>query len=189
MNAKQLYLYALGEATNVVKQVGPEHLELPTPCAEWTVHDLLQHITYELAWTADIVAGKTIAEVGDKYDGELLNGDLLETWQDYADAARDAVMECDLHTTAHLSYGDKPVGDYLLEAGNDQLVHAWDLGQAIGVDVQFDETAAQLLLERTQERSGELQASGLFDPPVKVAADAGIQTKLLALLGRSENWR
>lgn len=186
---KQLYLYALGVATNVVKQVEPEQLELPTPDTEWTVLDLLQHITYELAWTADIVQGRTIAEVGDKYEGELLNGDAAEVWADYEAVVRAAVEACDEQATAHLSYTDKTVGDYLLEAGNDQLVHAWDLGQAIGVPVKFDRNIAQKLYEEALARQDEFAGSGLFAAPVNVPADAATQTKLLALLGRSENWK
>src|SRR6201996_1679090 len=182
MKPQALFLYALEEATNVVNQVDPEQLELPTPDTEWNVHDLLQHITYELAWTADIVQGKTIAEVGDKYEGELLNGGPIDAWQDYEVATRAAIEACDEQGTAHLSYADKPVGEYLLEAGNDQLVHAWDLGQAIGIEVTFDTVAAQLLYERALARKDEFAGSGLFGTPVKVPETANVQTKLLALL-------
>lgn len=188
MDPKELYVYALNEATKIVRKVEHEQMELPTPNTEWTVHDLLQHITYELAWTADIVAGKTVAEVGDKYEGELLNGDLLEMWEHYQAITRDAVESCNVHAIAHLSYTDKTVGEYLLEAGNDQLVHAWDLGQAIGVDVTFDEQVAETLYEQALARKEELLESSLFKPPVETAETASTQTKLLAVLGRSEEW-
>jgi uncharacterized protein (TIGR03086 family) len=189
MTAKELYLYALQQATNVVEQVEPEQMELPTPDTEWNVHDLLQHITYELAWTAEIVQSKTIAEVGDKYEGELLNSNVVETWKDYEAATRSAVETCDEAGTAHLSYADKTIGEYLWEAGNDQLVHAWDLGQAIGVPVEIDEPVARALYERTRARKDELAGSGLFAEPVAVAESASTQTKLLALLGRSDAWK
>lgn len=168
MGPKELYVYALDEATKIVRQVEHEQMELPTPDTEWSVHDLLQHITYELAWTADIVAGKTVAEVGDKYEGELLNGDMLEAWEHYQELTRNAVMNCDIHAVAHLSYTDKTVGEYLLEAGNDQLVHAWDLGQAIGVPVAFDEQVSQTLYEQALARKEELMESGLLEIPWKL---------------------
>ena len=187
MGPKELYIYALGEASKIVRQVEPEQMEHPTPDTEWTVHDLVQHITYELAWTADIIAGKTIAEVGDKYEGELLNGDLLEAWEHYEALTRAAVESCDIKGVAHLSYGDKAVGEYLLEAGNDQLIHAWDLGEAIGVSVAFDEQVARTLYEQALARKEEFMESGLFKTPVEVADSATLQTKLLAILGRSEN--
>jgi uncharacterized protein (TIGR03086 family) len=188
MTAKELYLYAVDQATAVVVQVEPEQMHLPTPDTEWKVRDLLQHMLYELSWTPDVVAGKTIAETGDKYEGDLLKSDPIESWR-RADALTQAAVEmCDEHTIAHLSYADKPVRDYLWEAGNDQLVHAWDLGQAIGVSVVFDETVAKALYEYVSEGGLTGLHSGLFGPPIDVPATANTQTKLLGLLGRSEDW-
>lgn len=189
MNSKKLYLYALSVASSVVEQVRPDQMDLPTPDSEWSVHDLLQHIVYELAWIADIVAGRTVEEVGDKYDGELLAGDPAQAWKHYEVLARDAIETCDDQATAHLSYADKVVAEYLLEAGNDQLIHAWDLGQAIGVPVVFDEAVAKLLLDEAMARKVEFIGSGLFAASVTVDDHASTQVKLLALLGRSEDWK
>jgi uncharacterized protein (TIGR03086 family) len=189
MTAKELYLYALGEATKVVQEVDSEQMEFPTPDTDWSVYDLLQHITYELAWAADIVAGKTVAEVGDKYEGVLFNSDLIGVWEHYEPITRAAVEACDESGTAHLSYADKTIGEYLLEAGNDQLVHAWDLSEAVSVPVVFDEVVAQQLYEHAVGRQEEFTGSGLFASPVAVSDTADTLTKLLALLGRSKNWR
>jgi len=189
MDPKQLYLYALGEAAKVATEAGPDQMKLPTPDTEWTVRDLLQHIVYEVAWVADIVAGKTIAEIGTKYDGDLLDNDPVVAWRHYETLTRAAVEGSDVDAVAHLSYTDTTVGEYLLEAGNDVLVHAWDLGQAIGVDVVFDENAAKLLYDKALPRKDEFAGSGLFADPIAVSESASTQTKLLALLGRSERWR
>jgi uncharacterized protein (TIGR03086 family) len=189
MTAKELYLYALGEATKVVQEVDPEQMEFPTPDTDWSVYDLLQHITYELAWTADIVASKTIAEVGDKYEGVLFNSDLVGVWEHYEPITRAAVEACDENGQAHLSYADKTVREYLLEAGNDQLVHAWDLSEAVSVPVAFDEIATGWLYDHALARKEEFTGSGLFAPPVAVPDTADTLTKLLALLGRSKSWR
>ena len=190
MRPKELYLYALDEATRVVEHASPEDMQLPTPDTEWNVHDLLQHVVYELAWTADIVQGRTLAEVGDRYERELLGGDPVQAWRHYAAITRDAVQNCSEQATAHLSYTDKPVAYYLYEAGNDQLIHAWDLGQALNVPVVFDESVARLLYEQARPRKDEFAASGLFASPVEVPESASTQTKLLAILVRSEQgWR
>jgi uncharacterized protein (TIGR03086 family) len=186
MQPKELYLYAIDEATRVVQHVTPVDLQLPTPDTEWNVHDLLQHIVYELAWTSDIVQGRTVTEVGDRYERDLLDGDPVQAWRRYASITRNAVKNCDIHAIAHLSYTDKSVGAYLYEAGNDQLIHAWDLGQAVSVPVVFDENAARMLYEQVRPRGNELVESGLFAAPVVVPETASIQTKLLAIQGRSD---
>jgi uncharacterized protein (TIGR03086 family) len=188
MTATELYLYAVDQATTVVTQVGPEQFELPTPCTEWNVRALVNHMLYELAWADDLSMGKTIQEVGDAYDGDLVGEDLQRSWREYELATRQSVSAAEPTRVAHLSYGDRPLSEYLLEAGNDQLVHAWDLGQAIGIEVVFDEQVAEELYKRAQENQQANEGSGLFAAAVPVSASASTQTKLLALQGRSANW-
>lgn len=189
MKSKKDYLHAIETVRAVVARLRPDQMELPTPDTKWQVRKLLQHMLYELSWTPDIVMGETLAVVGDRYEGDLLGSNPIAAWRSAAAQATGAVRRCDLQTMANLSYGQKPVYEYLQEAGTDQLVHAWDLGQAIDVAVEFDEALAEAMYLRLDTRRAELQASGLFGKPRKVATNAGWQTKLLALLGRSENWR
>lgn len=188
MTAKDLYLYAIDQATAVVVQVEPEQMDLPTPDSEWTVHDLLMHTMYELAWTADIVSGKTISEVGDVYNTDLLTGEFVDTWRQYEAKAKRAIAQANDSDIAHLSYMDTTVEQYLYEAANDQLVHSWDLGQAIGVSVVFEDDAAHELYERMLERQQESSTTGLFGPAIASQQSDTIQVKLLHLLGRSETW-
>lgn len=188
MTTKMLYLYTITKASEVVGRVDAEHLSLPTPDTEWNVRELLQHMVYELAWTADTVYGRTLAEVGDKYEHMLFHGNPVELWRRFQPRTVSAVETCNEELTAHLSYGDTAIVDYLLEAGNDQLVHTWDLGRSIGVPVEFDKNIAKNLYDRAQDRVDEFAASGLFAPPIEVSESADIQTKLLALLGRNVKW-
>ncbi len=188
MTAKELYSYAIDQATAVVVQLEPEQLSLPTPDTEWSVLDLLNHMLYELAWAADLVAGRPYAATGDRYDGDLLGGDAIASWLACAARTQAAVAAADESTTVRLSYGDQSAQEYLIEAGNDQLVHAWDLGQAIGVSVVFEPVVAQILYDWMLMRAREFGRSSLFAPPVTVASSANTQTKLLALEGRSEDW-
>jgi uncharacterized protein (TIGR03086 family) len=63
-------------------------------------------------------------------------------------------------------------------------VHAWDLARGIGGDESLDPQLVRVVYGRTQPHADALAASGLFEPPVPVDADADEQTKLLALFGR-----
>jgi uncharacterized protein (TIGR03086 family) len=193
MDADEFFTECLARATSVVKQVRAEQFSGPTPDIEWTVHDLAGHMLYELSWVPDVIAGRTMQEVGDIYDGDLIGSSdtgLVVQWENAATKAEEAVAHADLEATAHLSYGDVTVAEYLHEAGADQLIHAWDLGQAIGVSVAFDEEIAQAIYDRIKNEADIMHQSGLFAPPKEVPADADLQTKLLALYGRSaDTWR
>ncbi|MFI5829828.1 maleylpyruvate isomerase N-terminal domain-containing protein [Streptomyces sp. NPDC051578] len=46
-----------------------------TPCTEWTVRDLLDHVTAEQLWVPPLVAeGRAVEEVGDELSGDVLGG-------------------------------------------------------------------------------------------------------------------
>lgn len=189
MKPKKDFLYALDQAREVVVRLLPEHLSLPTPDTKWDVRALLGHMLYELVWVPDVVTGETIESIGNRHEGDLLGDNAIAAWRKAAIAASEAVRRCDPRSVAHLSYGDTRVSHYLQEAATDQLIHAWDLGKAIGVDVQFDETLAHEIFERMDAKRDTLAASGLFAEPVAVDETAHIQTRLLALLGRREDWQ
>ena len=189
MKPKKDFLYALDQVREVVLKVQPEHMVLATPDSEWDVRALLTHMLYELVWVPDIVTGQTIEAVGNRHEGNLLGKNPIAAWRRAAVAASEAVRRCDPRATAHLSYGDTRIAHYLQEAATDQLVHAWDLGKAIGVDVHFDEELANEIFERMNSKRETLAASGLFAEPVEVEDDAHIQVRLLALLGRRADWQ
>lgn len=189
MDEKELFKRAMAQATKIVSRVRMADYKLPTPDTEWNVRRLLKHMLYELSWTADIVRGTTIAEVGDKYDGNLIGENLTAAWRAAANAARQAIDRCELNSVAHLSYADKIVADYLKEAASDQLIHSWDLGVATGQKVDFDTATTQLIYDDTLPSASTMSATGLFAPVVKVADDASLQTKLLALYGRDSGWQ
>jgi len=189
MDDKDLFKRAMAQATQVIAKVAPADFKLPTPDTEWNVRRLIKHMLYELSWTADIVHGATMAEVGDKYDGNLIGESLPAAWQAAANAAEQAIDRCDLNSIAHLSYADRTVAEYLKEAASDQLIHSWDLGVAIGQKVKFDPDIAQLIYDDTLPGAPTMSATGLFAPVLKVAENAPLQTKLLALYGRDSGWQ
>jgi uncharacterized protein (TIGR03086 family) len=190
MDGADIFLRAMAQATAVVKQVMMNQLANDTPDTEWNVRDLVNHMLYELSWTSEIVSGMTLEEVGNEYDGDLIEdgASLSSAWQTAADKAELAVGDADLDETAHLSYGDVTIDEYLQEAGNDQLIHAWDVAVAIGMPIKFDPDLARVVYEDAKPRQHEFSQSGLFEGPLEVPDTADLQTKLLALFGRDATW-
>ncbi|MFD9126815.1 TIGR03086 family metal-binding protein [Kitasatospora sp. NPDC059571] len=157
----------------------------PTPCTEWNVRDLVNHLTVEQLWVPEMLAGRTVAEVGDRFDGDVLGADPAGAWEAAAAAARAAFAEPGaMERTVQLSYGPRPAVEYCREMIVDGVVHAWDLAVGVGGDRAMDPEAAEFALAAVAPIADALASSGMFGPPVAVPADAGPQSRLLALLGR-----
>lgn len=158
----------------------------PTPCSEWDVRALVQHVVNELAWVAPLVQGRTIAEVGDALDGDLLGDDPLAAFHHHSQTAHAALEEPGaLGRTVHLSYGDESASGYAEQVTGDVLVHAWDLARGAGLD---DELPADLVAWASgwaPQVAPMMAGAGMVGEPVHVGPDADPQTALLALFGRA----
>jgi len=58
---------ALADFDRLVRAVPADRWDSPTPCAEWSVRDLVEHLVTEQLWVPPLLAGQTIAEVGDRF--------------------------------------------------------------------------------------------------------------------------
>jgi uncharacterized protein (TIGR03086 family) len=185
MDAKTLFEQCIKQADQIMKQVKVSRFSLPTPDTEWDIHDLLNHIFYELSWVSQVLSGKTITEVGTKYDDDLVDSHFQETWATALSAARKAVEAVSLDKMVHCSFGEVTAGFYIEQESNDQFIHAWDLGTAIHNPPHFNEEVATQLYETVLPHKDSLASTGLFAPVVSVPESADIQTKLLAIFGRT----
>src|SRR5688500_17994744 len=158
----------------------------PTPLPGWDVRRLVQHLVEEECWTPPLLAGQTIAEVGDRFDGDLLGTEPLAAFDAAAGDALAAVRaEGSLERTVHLSFGDFPGREYVMQLAADHLVHAWDLARALGVDDTLDPDAVAAVREWFADQEDTYRAMGAIGPRVDVPASAGPQAQLLAAFGRT----
>lgn len=168
-----------------VHKVGISDWDNPTPCSEWNVKELVSHIVGEQLWVPDMLAGKTVAEVGDKFDGDILNDDPIATWTTASQAARAAWLEPGaLDRVVHLSFGDTDGREYCWQMTVDLAVHGWDLATALGMETGMGDELATAVLAYVEPQAQAWQGSGLFADPVPVPADGDPQTRLVAMLGR-----
>ena len=68
---------------------------------------------------------------------------------------------------------------------SDVFMHTWDLARATGQDERLDPDKCAQLLDGMVGMDELLRASGHFGPRVEVAADADVQTRLIAFIGRT----
>jgi uncharacterized protein (TIGR03086 family) len=170
-----------------VQAVKDDQWHLPTPCTEWDVRALVNHLTYEMRWAVPLFQGKTIEEVGgDSFEGDLLGDDPKGAWDDAAkDAAAAGQADGVMERLVHLSFGDVPGSEYAMQLHADLLVHGWDLARAIGGDERLDPELVQACSTWFREREELYRAGGAVGPRPELAAGADAQTELLAAFGRN----
>ncbi|MFV5995708.1 TIGR03086 family metal-binding protein [Streptomyces sp. NPDC056231] len=177
---------ALQLFTDRVHAVSDDQWSAPTPCTAWSVRDLVAHLTSEQLWVPPLVTeGRTVAEVGDAYDGDVLGDDPVAAWDRAAAGAREAFAAPGVfRRTVNLSYGDTAADAYCAQMVSDAVVHSWDLARAIGADERLPEDLVAFTRREVGPYAKGLSQTGLFAPAVTTGKDADPQTRLLALLGR-----
>lgn len=184
MNVPELHRRACEEFGRRVHGVGDDQWELPTPNEEWDVRDLVQHLVNECCWTAPLMAGKTIAEVGDRCDGDLLGDDPKKAWDEAVREAVAAVDDEGMTRAVHLSFGDFPGEFYVMQLFTDHLIHAWDLARATGQDEKLDPELVSVCKEWFAGQEDAYRAAGAIGPRPEIPPDADEQTVFLAMTGR-----
>jgi uncharacterized protein (TIGR03086 family) len=185
MELLDAYDTALTEFDGRVHRVTGDTWGAGTPCADWTVRDLVNHITGEHLWAPLLLRGATLGEVGDRFDGDVLGDDPVDAWERAAAESRLAFHRPGaLDGWVHTSGGKTPAAEYAWQMTMDLTVHAWDLARGAGIDDAMDQDLVATVYEGTASRIGGWQGLGIFDAPVDVAESASTQDRLVAMLGR-----
>ena len=185
---EDLFHTAVHMGAGIIAQVKPEDMTKKTPCSEWDVHALVNHMLNELAWVAPLLQGKTIAEMESQLDGDLVGDDAKASWQRYSKEAIEQASATPPDATAHLSYGDISATAYINEAGADIVVHTWDLAKAIGVEFHFDDATANAVIDATTRIMPSAREAGYIAAAIEVQGDASGEEKVIGLFGRQYNW-
>lgn len=190
MDLLAAYRRSLTEFTDRVSQVAPSQWSAPTPCPDWDVRALVNHVVGEDRWTVPMFVGATIAEVGGRLDGDLLGPDPAGAAHNAASRADLAVSQPGaLGRTVHLSAGDTPASEYVRQLLADHLVHGWDLAVAIGAQPRLDADAVHECAVWFTDAERVYREAGSIGPRVAVPEDATEQDRLLAAFGRDPAWR
>ena len=180
-----LYRRAVDMFGGLLRAVREDQWTAPTPCTDWSVRDLANHVIGENRWIPPLLAGKTIADVGDALDGDLLGEDPVRAWDAAAAEAWPAVRGAPLERTVHLSFGDVPGRVYVGQVLCDHVIHSWDLARAIGADETLDPELVRFAYDELVPQVDAWRSGGALGPKVDVDEGADLRTKLLAEAGRA----
>ncbi|MET8344824.1 TIGR03086 family metal-binding protein [Streptomyces microflavus] len=136
----------------IVRAAAPDRYGLPTPCKDWTVRDLLDH----LVWENIICGGLALGTPPTGGHAEDHLGDNRSAAFETASAqARDAFRQPGmLDRSFGVAPGRRVVEQLLVEL----LVHGWDLATALGHDSNLEPDIARAALPVVREVYGELPA-------------------------------
>jgi uncharacterized protein (TIGR03086 family) len=169
-----------------VARIASDQWHLGTPCSEWDVRALVDHVARWNAFVPEFLAGRSLADIVAPFERDVLGDDPIAASRD---SARQAVVAFDapgaLERLVHHPYGEIPGAQVLYLRLFDNTIHDWDLMRALGIDEPLDADAAAVLYAGSLAQREVIRASGHFGiAEVAVATDADVATRLLGLLGR-----
>ena len=174
----RFYEDAARQTRGFISAVRPEQFDPPTPCTEWNVRQLLDHIIGDEVLYAGSLSG-TDAE-------PVPGGDHLESFDRLASQLLEAVRKAGtLEKTIDSPIGAMTGAELLNGAFMDTLIHGWDLAKATGQDTALDSGLVEACYSMFADQADGMRASGIIGPRVPVDPDASTQVKLLGALGRT----
>jgi uncharacterized protein (TIGR03086 family) len=172
----------------VIDGVSDDDTAAPTPCTDWDVRTLANHMLGTVEAMRRVGAGEALdpddpwGTQGDNF-GEEWRGDLSAVLAAYVDAwSRPDAWEGEAMGGA---MPKRTIGDmgYV-----EMMLHGWDLARGTGQDVEYDAPAVEQALE-VMDRIGETgRQHTAFGPEVSVPDDAPPFDKVLAQAGRDPEW-
>lgn len=149
-------------------------LDAVTPCPEWRVRDLLNHMLETQRYFAGAAAGADVSPPG-ATPPDLLSQDPSADFEQ----VRAAVVEA----FSQVGVLEK-TGPLLGIAFSDLLLHGWDLARATGQDATMPERLARAAYDCIHGRFTDEERKGVFGPEIAVGEDATPQQRLLGYTGR-----
>lgn len=184
MEGVQLLEQAVSEAQKVVEGVKSDQLDAPTPCTDFDLRGLLNHLTGAAKVMASGVATGEI-------DPSLLGDDLLG--DDPASAFRQAAKELldawsepgVLERNVRVPFGEVPGTAAVNFSAVEIYAHTIDAAVATGQEDILDPGVAESTLAVAgQFPLDDFRVPGVLGPEVECSPDAPAHRRLLALLGR-----
>lgn len=181
---------AAAQMHTVAANVRDDQMDAPTPCADWTVRDLVSHVrglTRAFAHTARHAAEP------DSPTGDHLSQDWRDQLADDLDILAAAWREPSAWEGEAEAGGVRmPSADLAAVVLDELVLHGWDLARATGQDFVVTATDIEICtgFAAAMSTPATLESrDGLYGPLVDTAPDSSPLDTLLGLAGRDPAWR
>ncbi|MFJ8746775.1 TIGR03086 family metal-binding protein [Embleya sp. NPDC127516] len=173
---------------NLVADVPESQWRAPTPCPEWDVRTLVNHLVLgSHLFTAVLRDGTRAApDALDPTVRDMLGDRPAAAYRNAAENLLSAFAQPGVRTRVfHLPAGVVPGIAAVHLRTVEELVHGWDLARATGRQLRFPEDVVQRELAFTRDRLVDVAPDRTpFAPPQPAPDNAPILDRLAALLGR-----
>lgn len=184
---------AVDTSVALVSQLTPADLTRPTPCAGWTLADLLAHMT---AQHHGFAAGSTGRADLAPWQPKPLGADPVADYRAAADEvlaafAADGLLDRAFRLPEFSPDASVPAPMAISFHLVDYVVHSWDVARTLDLPVEFDDVVLEATLpvaELVPDDESRLTPGASFAPRVDWPAESTMD-RILALLGRSPDWR
>ena len=170
-----LFQQAAAHTRAAVAGVKDSQLGDETPCSDWSVEELLNHI----------IGGATIGAT--VFGGEAREGDDPVSAYDNAFAGAVAAMHADGaldQTITTPSGGEMPGSDFAKILAMDNLIHGWDLAKATGQSTDLPSDLVDIIYADFEPQMDGFRQGDAFADEVPQPDDATAQDRLIAMMGR-----
>lgn len=179
----------------LLASIADDQLGSPTPCPNYSLGDLLDHLNGLVGAFTDAAAKQSSQEIASP--PPLGSAARLEPdWRDriperlatLAEAWRDPAAWGGMTRAGGFDMPGEIAGRVAL---NEVIVHGWDIAKASGQPYGADPDDVQVCIETMAPQPGEERPAGddvAFGRPVDVADDAPPVDRLVAVLGRDPAW-
>lgn len=177
----------------ILAGVSPDQLGAATPCASWTVRDLVDHIVGGATFFAVTAETGAAPSAAPPDPADTPEGDFVTRFKEGAARAVLAFeAEGAMEKTMKLPFGEIPGSVFVNLATIDTFTHGWDLARATGQPSDLDPELATRLLPLAQMITQGLPADSVrgpdgqapFGPEVDPPSGACPADQLAAFLGR-----
>jgi uncharacterized protein (TIGR03086 family) len=189
MNLHSEMAAAAAESARVVGGVRADQLSAATPCADWDLHELLNHI---ILWTAYSAERRARDE---QVPEELMNTDFVAEpgyAADYAAQLDKAVAAWSdpaaWERNLNVMGSPTPAADVAALLIAEMVLHGWDAAKASGQRYTVQDDVAQAAGTAVDANAELFRKYQGFAGPVPVPASASALDRALAQSGRDPAW-
>jgi uncharacterized protein (TIGR03086 family) len=169
-----------------LRQAGPDGWHLPTPCDEWDVHALVNHVVGGNVRYRMILEGAPDDAVAATHGQNMLGPDPMASFDQALAELEDAFAAFgDLdRLVRHPKSGEMSARQLRLLRVDELAVHAWDLARGLGADDRLDGELVAWLYERMRVIEAFIAGSGMYADLGPAPESGDLQERLLHLVGR-----